>query len=509
MGAGRYSVSSVRPSLLLAMHALLQTVAGDYQLWQDVSLVQIPKKPPAEMSAGAVYNERDILTRALRIGSGGRVPKTRAEVIDALNNASQMQTVEEAVHNKDVITEDTLRLAVGEPSYGCLKRNPGLCHEGDMLAVDEMQLESFRNVSSVHNRTRSIAAGKAWDNNHIRYCFAADVSGHARLLWQAAVDQYKRALPCLTFTDVGNPGLHSSTSADDQKECDGGSSAIFVQSDMSGCWSFIGQLPRGFWFNGKAMKAQLLNLQPNGCEFLGIVIHELGHALGMAHEQSRPDRDAFVNVHWENIRQGMMRNFDIDPNSYVAETYDYTSIMHYGTHSMSSNGMATITTPGNANDHVIGQRMGLSNYDARQLAAMYHDCQAGSLSGNMGCSDHDAARCATLSSCSSSRDVSECCACGGGIQYRCWSSSECSQPAPLPHSDHSACIADLTDDPFGGAYPCVTSQGCDYTVRIKCDVAPGYIWDYTPRGCCQLPPWGTAICEALKSPTPGCTFDRV
>lgn len=41
----------------------------------------------------------------------------------------------------------------------------------------------------------------------------------------------------------------------------------------------------------------------------GTVIHEMLHAAGFWHEQSRPDRDAFVSVRWENIEAGKEDNF--------------------------------------------------------------------------------------------------------------------------------------------------------------------------------------------------------
>lgn len=37
------------------------------------------------------------------------------------------------------------------------------------------------------------------------------------------------------------------------------------------------------------------------------VVHEMMHALGFFHEQSRADRDKFIKIHFENIVEGIER----------------------------------------------------------------------------------------------------------------------------------------------------------------------------------------------------------
>lgn len=59
-----------------------------------------------------------------------------------------------------------------------------------------------------------------------------------------------------------------------------------------------------------------------------IMCHELMHALGQWHEQSRPDRANFVNVNYANIQSGYTHNFDI-VNVPTIGSYDFDSVMHY------------------------------------------------------------------------------------------------------------------------------------------------------------------------------------
>jgi hypothetical protein len=107
-----------------------------------------------------------------------------------------------------------------------------------------------------------------------------------------------------------------------------------------------------------------------GCT-VGSAIHEVGHSLGLWHEQSRSDRDDFIEVILENVSPEHRHNFDMHIlDGDDLGNYDFGSIMHYPATAFSINGLPTIRV---LTGEPIGQRNGLSAGDVAAVRLMYPD----------------------------------------------------------------------------------------------------------------------------------------
>ncbi len=126
----------------------------------------------------------------------------------------------------------------------------------------------------------------------------------------------------------------------------------------SGCSSFVGMIGG----------AQSINLGDD-CS-LGNTIHEIGHAIGLYHEQSRQDRDFYMQVIYANLDKREFLQYDQKlSGADDLGGYDFGSIMHYSPSGFSRNGELSLQSI--PMGIPIGQRAGLSPGDLDAVKRLY------------------------------------------------------------------------------------------------------------------------------------------
>lgn len=128
----------------------------------------------------------------------------------------------------------------------------------------------------------------------------------------------------------------------------------FITGD--GCWSRVGRV-------GGHQKINI-----GACGF-GSIVHEILHAAGLWHEQSRSDRDDNIQVLWDNIESGKEHNFKKHVSDGIdIGAYNCESIMHYPAKAFSKNGLPTIVSK---NCATLGQRSAMSIGDIAAINQLY------------------------------------------------------------------------------------------------------------------------------------------
>jgi len=120
-----------------------------------------------------------------------------------------------------------------------------------------------------------------------------------------------------------------------------------------------------------------VSLSLQGCLYHSTALHEIGHTIGLHHEQCRTDRDEALVIQLGNVERSQRFNFDKmrNTNSF-GMPYDYCSIMHYGPYAFSNNRKMAVITRNQDYQFSIGAEKHLTFTDERIVNIMY------------GCSDH-------------------------------------------------------------------------------------------------------------------------
>lgn len=110
-----------------------------------------------------------------------------------------------------------------------------------------------------------------------------------------------------------------------------------------------------------------------------IMVHELGHTLGFWHEHSRSDRDSYIQVNEDCIKESALPNFEIHDDGGYYGYYDFMSIMHYGANDYYDNSdpnctepySITVLPPYQYYQLKIGQRDSLTYLDRTTMSFLY------------------------------------------------------------------------------------------------------------------------------------------
>nr|CAD2187909.1 unnamed protein product [Meloidogyne enterolobii] len=248
--------------------------------------------------------------------------------------------------------------------------NRGLGHnfyQGDIilnLKQAEFLFSKFKYTPSVkRNRRQAINSvtfpTSLWLNRTVPYTFGNSISEERRTRIRQALSFWADQT-CLNFREEE---LFQSNPSETRLQFGKG----------NGCSSYV----------GKQEGDQYVSIGED-CDQFGIITHEVAHALGFFHEQSRWDRDQFVSVSLDNIRHGYEDQFDKESeeeNDNQQVPYDLGSVMHYSEYAFSSpdahNPVLSAKEP--YNQKTMGQRIAPSFLDVLLMNKRYmclDDCKS-------------------------------------------------------------------------------------------------------------------------------------
>ncbi|GMV24582.1 MAG: hypothetical protein AMXMBFR58_06130 [Phycisphaerae bacterium] len=137
-------------------------------------------------------------------------------------------------------------------------------------------------------------------------------------------------------------------------------------------WVVFRKSFRNYSFLGRIGQEQAIEIADDAG--IGNIMHEIGHAIGLCHEQNRSDRDQFVTVQWNNIKPGYKTEFlQQTAEADDKNTYDYDSIMHYPDDAWGKieNGVTLKTLVVAKAEVRVGQRERLSSGDIKATNDAY------------------------------------------------------------------------------------------------------------------------------------------
>ncbi|MFN7728991.1 MAG: M12 family metallopeptidase [Bdellovibrio sp.] len=216
--------------------------------------------------------------------------------------------------------------------------------EGDMLYSVKGGRLPNRPLPATVAQGVGVGASDRWPNGRIPYVINPSLTNQARVSDAVAHWNYKL---------TGVITLVPRTNESDYVE---------FKPSTSGCAAPVG------YFAGQGIHGVHV---ADACGS-GNVAHEIGHVVGLDHEQNRHDRNTYVQILNAKVIPEYRPNFNISSWSQDYIGYDFGSIMHYGLSAFSIDGSNTIVPKVSVPSNVtIGQRSALSVSDVNTVRAIY------------------------------------------------------------------------------------------------------------------------------------------
>lgn len=259
-----------------------------------------------------------------------------AAAMFSCSNGVMNQEVANVSNANGVVKEGYTLIGSNIEKISYVTKNGINLYEGDIAVADK---DIFATRAEAESTRAAVTNRRLWPNKTVHYQIAPNVYSKAIIV--EAMNRLTTKAG-IKFIESANPAGYLEFIPD------------------SGSWSYIGYVGNG--------KQQLALAD---WATVGTAVHEIMHALGVYHEQSRKDRDDHVTIHFNNIKAGMEGNFrkNTGTQDYDIGAFDFNSIMLYGPTAFSINGQPTITKKDGSTYR--SQRSAMSATDIEGIKYLY------------------------------------------------------------------------------------------------------------------------------------------